>query len=618
MKLLTLIVFFCLLSFQSAAQIGTINNGKNSPEFTEAIKNFPTEQKNLRQWDSPVIADLDQDGWPDLILNDHGFAIRVMWNNEGKYSKPYDLIMGDMHGVSVGDFDQDGELEIILSRGGGSGANARNSKIFRVNKKREFTTVPDFPEPLAFMRGRTVKFVDLDKDGDLDLVNFAFPSKELKGKPENYLYKNNEQQQLVLAGNLPAIKGDGQKTLVTDFNQDASPDFIIYGHGAVKAYQNTGDFIFKDVSKSVLPEQYTDVTGVAELDFDNDGDFDLYLTRGKEFVAGETFYDPVSQLFGFYNKRGMSDFSALKMADIFELVNFQSQWPNKLIYVGESAYEYQYDGETHSGRDIRIVNSDALGFPDATPKKGLYLGYIGNRQWKLLSNIWAPMSGVIKGVEYYPQQKHHQGLTNVLLENHKGVYKDITKKSGLSFKDHSQAVTVADLDNNGWSDLIVVRRGNLISENQSEIYLNYAEQGFKKLNQHKVVTSELGAIGMGVGSVDYDLDGKIDLVVGNERGKWHLYKNSGNNSNNYVQLDVGTSPSNKATALGALVKLKACGVVQSQVIGSSGAQYSLNHNSKVHFGLGSCKKEPTVTVTWSNGETKSQSLVINKANSLTK
>ena len=102
--------------------------------FKEVSKEFPRQEKNLRKWDAPVVADLDKDGYPDLLINDHGFGIQVQWNNKGKFAKPFDIIMGDLHGLSVGDFDNDGHLEVIMSRGGGSGSNARNSiKLKDVN-----------------------------------------------------------------------------------------------------------------------------------------------------------------------------------------------------------------------------------------------------------------------------------------------------------------------------------------------------------------------------------------------------------------------------------------------------------------------------------------------------
>ena len=597
------------------------NTGYSQTKFKEVFKEFPRQEVNLRKWDAPVIADLDQDGHLDLLINDHGFGIQVQWNNNGKFAKPYDVIMGDLHGISVGDIDMDGNLEIIMSRGGGSGSNARNSKMYHVTKDRKFIEMGDFNEPLAMMRGRTVAFIDADNDGDLDLLNFAFPDGEKKGETENYIYENNGKVELILHGSIPAIKVNGQKTLVTDFNGDNNLDFILYGNGALKAYKGNGDLTFDDVSKKVLPKDIEDVSGITEIDFDNDGDFDLYITRGNEFEKGDTFYDKETKTLGFFSKRGELELEDLEIGDVLNLENFQSQWPNNdTYYIGEASYDYEFEGETHSGKDIRLVNSDALGFPDNADykeKKGWYIGYVGNRKWRVSGFLWAPATGIVHGVESYSKTKHTEGHNDILLENKGKKYKDVTKEFGLLHKEHTMAATVADFDNNGFQDLLVIRRGDLIHANESILYLNNGESGFKKAINHNIISTELGAIGMAVETFDYNQDGKVDVVIGNERGKWHLFKNESTEAknNNYITIEVGNSATGKTSALGAIVEVNSCKNKQTQRLGSTGAQYSLSHNNFVHFGLGACASVK-VKVTWTNGETETK--VISKLNKKTK
>lgn len=587
------------------------NYSNSQTTFNEVSKEFPRQDKNLRKWDAPIVADLDQDGNLDLLINDHGYGIQVQWNNNGRFAKPYDVIMGDLHGLSVGDIDRDGSLEIIMSRGGGSGSNARNSKMYRVTKDRKFIEMGDFNEPLAMMRGRTVAFIDGDNDGDLDLLNFAFPDGQKKRESENYIYENDGKGQLTLYGTIPAIKGNGQKTLVTDFNGDNILDFILYGQGPLKAYKGNGDLTYDDVSKKVFPKDIEDVTGIVEIDYDNDGDFDLYITRGKEFKKGETFYDKETKTFGFFTKRGVLELEDLELGDVLNMENFQSQWPNNdTYYIGEASYDYEFEGETHSGKDIRLVNSDALGFPDNAnynEKKGWYIGYVGNRKWRIAGFLWAPATGVVHGVEHYPEGKHPEGLKDILLENTGKKFKDATKTFALSKKEHNMAVTVADFDNNGFQDLLVIRRGDLIHANESIVYLNSKDSGFKKLDNHNIISTELGAIGMAVETIDYNQDGKVDVVIGNERGKWHLFKNESTiaKNNNFITIEVGNSKSGKTSALGAIVEVTSCKNSQKQRVGSTGAQYSLSHNTFVHFGLGDCTSVE-VKVTWTNGETETK------------
>jgi hypothetical protein len=601
-SVVSLIIFMTFFSLQEGYA-----QSKENVKFTEVLKDFPRQEKNLRKWDAPVVADLDKDGYPDVLLNDHGYGVQVQWNNKGNFTKPFDIIMGDLHGISIGDFDKDGNLEVIMSRGGGSGSNARNSKMFRV-VGREFIPLKDFTIPLEMMRGRTVKFVDADNDGDLDLLNFAFPDADKKGASENYIYQNDGKGELILHSTLPAIKVDGQKTLVTDFNNDNISDIILYGNGNVIAYQGNGNLTYKEVTKNIFPFSLDEVTSIAEIDFDNDGDLDLYVTRGLDFEKGETFFDKETQTFGFFTKRGEFQFDDLETGDVLNLENFQSQWPNNDTYfIGESSYDYEFPGETHSGKDIKLVNSNALGFPDNTnfsDKKGWYIGYVGNEKWRIAGFLWAPSTGIVHGIKSYTESKHPKGLHSFLLENKNGKFEDVTKKANLFFEEHAMSSAVADFNNDGFEDILVIKRGNLIHANESIIFLNNGNSTFQKLESHQIISTELGAIGMAVEVLDYNNDGKIDVVIGNERGKWHLFKNEFTSAkkNNYVVVEVSNSIKENASPLGAIVTLKSCSGNQVQRVGETASQYSQGFTTFMHFGLGDCSKSLKVKVTYSNGE----------------
>ncbi|MCM2678527.1 CRTAC1 family protein [Echinimonas agarilytica] len=575
-------------------------------KFAEANQDFAKENKDRRKWDAPVVADLDQDGYSDLIINDHGYGIRVMWNNQGKLAKPYDLIMGDIHGVAVGDIDQDGLLEVIVSRGGGSGSNARNAKIFRAHRDRTFSALAESKTPLALMRGRTLKLFDLDNDGDLDLVNFAFPSKERRGASESYIYGNDGKGNFTVTDMLPPVRSDGQKTKVTDFNNDLVPDLLLYGHGSVKAFEGQGDLTFKPAPPSVLPQGIKHVTGIVEFDYDNDGDFDLFISRGKPFTAGETFYNPETQKWALFTMRGKFDFE-LKVGDTLAIENLQTPWPHSSFYAGESAYDYTFKGETHSGRNTTLVSSNALGFPDKQYNKGLYIGYIGNEYWKVAGDIFSQATVVLGNVKNAPSYEIDPGMTDMLLENQNGVFVDVSEKVGIDDMDRSSSVTVADIDNNGYQDLIVSHLGTMVFDNPVTIWQNLASEGqarhFKQAQGHQLISSDIGAFGLGIDSFDYDLDGHVDVVIGNERGKWHLFANQANADSvaNFLTVELPSSHRQRRITNGAIVKVTACGVTQQRRMGSTGAAYSSSFDRFIHFGLGQCDTAATIDVLWSDG-----------------
>ena len=569
------------------------------------------EQKNQRKWGAPAVADLDQDGWPDLILNDHGFGVRILWNNAGNFGQPYDLLMGDSHGVSVADYDQDGALEIIVSRGGGSGSNARNSVIYRVDGERNFERLEDFPEPLIHMRGRTVQFADLDHDGAVDLLNFAFPSKEKRGESENYLYRNTQNGTQELAGRLNArVHGDGQRTLITDIDGDGQQDLLLYGHGPISLHRGQDGFDFEEVTKQWLPAKYRDVTSAVEIDFDNDGDFDIVLSRANAFESGETFYDEEAGTWGFYVRRDSFEFD-LVAGDVLKLVNYQSPWPHRQIYIGESAYQYKFPGETHSGKTLDLINSDSLGWPDNQAKQGLHAGYIGNRQWRIGGKIWSPTAGVVKGLAENPSpqsDKHKDALSNILLENRDGKFVDVTAQAGLDAPSNSTGAVVADFDNDGYQDLFFVQRGNLVTPTESSIYRNIGNGTFEVVRNHQVVTNDLGAWGLGGVALDFDRDGKQDLLYANEHGQWHLFKNETGKAGESLVIDLGAGEAPEFTQLDGILQLSACGQTQTRRVGISNAGYERGYNRYVYFGLAGCSEPGQLTATWTNGETVTQTV----------
>jgi len=572
---------------------------KESIFFEPVINHLPLKNSNLRKWDVATVTDLDQDGFPDLLLNDHGFSLKVLWNNNGRFAKPYDLIMGDMHGISAGDFDKDGSVEIAVSRGGGAGSNARNTKLFRIGKDRSISAMSELDNPLPFMRGRTVKLVDLNQDGWLDLLNFAFPSREMKGKRESYVFKNTQDGQFSEVTRLPVVKGDGQKTLVTDFNNDGLPDLIIYGNDKARAYQASKAFDYNDVTDKVFPSPLLDVTSINEIDFDNDGDFDLFITRSVEYQPGQTFYNKSQQLMGYYWLRGAHKFPPFKAGPVIEFINFQSQWPTKDLFIGESAYPYAFEGETHIGRDVRLVNSDALGFPDSLDKKGAYIGYIGNDLWQFATATFSISTGVIKGVKAFQEMAAPDALNDILLENIGEKFEDASQRLGIDYHANTVASAVADINNDGYGDLVIAQKGDLIHPNSALVFTNEKGKKFKQITSHGVTSTELGALGLGIEALDYDLDGHIDMLVGNDRGKWHLFHNTAS-QNNFFGIYVPSSPKANGNATGAIVEVLACGTLQKKKVGQTSAAYSSSANNALHFGLGDCDEPVTVTITWSD------------------
>lgn len=92
--------------------------------------------------------------------------------------------------------------------------------------------------------------------------------------------------------------------------------------------------------------------------------------------------------------------------------------------------------------------------------------------------------------------------------NHDGTFTDVTAKAGLVATGWGQGVCVGDYDNDGWEDLYVTYFGkNRLYHNDHGVFSEVAEKAG--------VAGSGKAWGTGCAFVDYNRDGRLDLMVAN-------------------------------------------------------------------------------------------------------
>ncbi|WP_158971841.1 CRTAC1 family protein [Paraglaciecola sp. L3A3] len=618
----------CLFGCQSAYS-PSFNKQSVQPTtntlFVETTDIAPLEARARRKWDAAVIADLDKDGYQDMLLTEHAAKVRLFWNNQGVFSQPVDFVLGDTHGIAVGDYDHDGRMDIVVSQGGGGGKKPRYPKIFTVNADRSIVGGDEFTL-VERTRGRAAKLVDSNQDGKLDLVLSAFPLKSQK-KGANHLYLNqghlqgNQQQsigkakkgqhELVFERLLPTAKWLGYRTLVTDFNNDNISDLVFYGGKNMVAVQGLEGGKYKNVSPTVFDgmANTSDVSTLAEIDFDNDGDLDLFATRAKHQFTEQRYYDQENQRFAFFARNQKFRFDDLTIKGNFKLENLQMAFPHFDVFIGKSKKLYSFSEEKHGGHQLELTPEQAAGWPQKLIKKGLYIGYLGEGVWRIAGDTASPTAGVVHNVVSKPSVIEDELLPVKLLENRDGKFVDVTAQLGIDIQEQTTSATVGDFDNDGWSDIFVMRYGSMAQANEQILLTNQQGKGFIAAVNHGLISSELGATGGGAESFDFDKDGDLDMVFANERGRWHLFENQTNsklksnfNSHQFITLEVGDSPKGKATAQGAKLQFTACGNTYVRVVGATSSAFSHSANNQLHVGLGSCNQVEQAVITWSNGE----------------
>jgi enediyne biosynthesis protein E4 len=92
--------------------------------------------------------------------------------------------------------------------------------------------------------------------------------------------------------------------------------------------------------------------------------------------------------------------------------------------------------------------------------------------------------------------------------NHDGTFTDVTQKAGLNVEMYGLGVAVGDYDNDGFDDLFVTALG------QSRLFHNNGNGTFTDVTQ-KAGLGGPRELSTSAAWVDYDKDGRLDLVVGN-------------------------------------------------------------------------------------------------------
>jgi len=229
-------------------------------------------------------ADLNADGLPDLVLANVGQNIVWIAGPEGfidetKLRLP--ALEDASQDVEFGDVDGDGDLDLVFG-------NEDQNRLLLNDGQGRFTDSDGLPfdSARASEVTREADFGDIDGDGDLDLIfaNFFAPGEEPDPRDRLLINDGSGRFSDESEDRLPDRADLALDADFIDLDQDGDLDIIVSTvagspEGARwRAYANDGSGVFSDATDTLLPASAVGNGLDAEAgDLNGDGLIDLYL-----------------------------------------------------------------------------------------------------------------------------------------------------------------------------------------------------------------------------------------------------------------------------------------------------------------------------------------------------
>lgn len=515
-------------------------------------------------------------------------------------------------------------------------------------------------EYLYYYNGGGVAVGDINNDG-LDDIYFS-------GNQQSdrlYLNKGNLHfEDITVNAGIIQDASWSSGVVIADINGDGWEDIYVCKVALLSAdekvhnllYINNGDGTFKEMSEAYGLNFRGLSTHVVFLDYDMDGDPDMYLLnhnihsinsygnidkrRQKDLYAGDRLYEnrlreegkfvDVTDAAGIYSSP-LGYGLAVTSADVNN-----DGWPD--IYVGNDFHENDYlyinNGNKtftesikniipHStqfsmGVDIADITNDGIYDIFTTdmmpydPEVTLVSAGEDSDQVKLVKKDF--------GFESQKARNHFQSGQK------DGTFSDIACMTGTFATDWSWSVLIQDYDNDTRPDIFItngiVRRPNdldyinflneldnknpdAVKDRNQKLIERMPSQPLKnilfKQNDNSVYEKQYvgnASFSTGAAYADFDNDGDLDLVVNNINEKASIYENQ-TSGKNYIAFDL-RGITNHTNTIGTAIHVYAEGQVYKKSLQPTRGFMS-SVTKSIHFGLDSMTSVDSVLIIWPDG-----------------
>jgi len=480
--------------------------------------------------------------------------------------------------------------------------------------------------------GPGVCVADYDGDGYPDIYFVNGRDLYQRGiSVRNALYHNNGDGTFTDVTDRAGVPGTayGLGCVWGDYDNDGFPDLYVTQYGKDILYHNNGDGTFTDVTDKAgvgATELGTIFhSGATFFDYDRDGRLDLYVGGYADFRPGSVRTCDIGHGIqsscrpssypgspdALYHNNGDGTFTNVtKVSKIYQPngANLAVQagdydnsgWPS--LFVSQDGVEAYLYHNNHDGT-----------FTNVAMTSGMALSVDGNAMAGMCVSLGDYMNEGNLGlfITDFQMMSDH-----VWHNDGKGFFDEVSEQAGIVEATHnvlSFGGGFFDFDNDGWLDLFIADGSVYPEIEQVSTEIKYKQINKLFHNEHNGKFTDVTATagngftiphaGRGVAFADFDNDGYLDVVVGNDGDPPLLLHNDGPVGGaprkHFVSFKLVGTRSNR-DGMGARVKLHAGGITQMREI-MGGGSYLSQSDLRAHFGLGSNNKADSVEVRWPSG-----------------
>jgi len=472
--------------------------------------------------------------------------------------------------------------------------------------------------------GSGVTVWDYDNDGDLDLYmlngtyleDISDPKGRVFRDTPNHLYRNNGDGTFTEVAQAAGLDDRywGMAAVPVDFDEDGDLDLYLLNYGPNRFFRNNGDGTFTDIAPElglVGPEKLHGHTkwsvGAVFWDYDGDGDLDVMVAN---FLAFDPYYLTAKT---------------------------PHMMPHPTEYCGQASllYEQGPDGTFHDVTarvglyypdsmcmGLTVFDYDRDGLLDVFQANDHQENFLFRCQPDRTFAEVARAAGVAVNDSGHPGGSMHgsigdvdgDGLIDMLVVDLEygamyrnlgnGLFDDITAASGLKQIFQGKGAwgsALFDYDNDGDLDVFSANGVADWLEEQDQLLIENSGAGqFHNVGPQRGEYFRTKRSARGAAVWDYDNDGDLDIIISHVDLRATATLLRNDGGNRQHWLGVSLVGTRPAAAVAAHVTVQAGNLTQVSV-NQPGSGYLSYHDPRLHFGLGPHTRIDQLVVHWSDG-----------------